>query len=123
MCRTAATRPWPAAVVSGLPVRVTMPSLTATVNAAGSAMWAPRISSLLTSSRITASGLLYTVSTSERDTMPISAPSSPMTGSRLTRLLYISRAAWLTGSSGPMVTAGLLISSPAVSPATRDRSR
>ena len=55
--------------------------------------------------------------------MPISVPSSLMTGSRLTRWLYIRRAAWLTGSSGPMVTAGLVISSAAVTPFTCDRTR
>src|SRR6185437_2652889 len=55
--------------------------------------------------------------------MPISVPSSPTTGSRLTRLLYIRRAAWATVSSGPTVTAGLVMRSAAVTPFTCDRTR
>src|SRR6185437_10634126 len=55
--------------------------------------------------------------------MPISFPFSSVTGSRLTRLLYIRRAAALTGSSGPMVTAGFVIRLAAVTAFTRDRTR
>ena len=46
-----------------------------------------------------------------------------MTGSRLTRREYIRRAAWVTGSSGPMVTAGLVIRAAAVSAAALTVSR
>jgi len=72
---------------------------------------------------MSASGLLYTLSTSARDTMPISVPVSSVTGSRLTRRRYIRRAAWLTGSSALMVTAGLVIRSAAVSAAALACSR
>jgi hypothetical protein len=58
-----------------------------------------------------------------RDTMPISVPPSAVTGSRLTRRVYIRRAARLTVSSGRMVTAGLVIRSAAVSAAALACSR
>ena len=113
----------PTAVVSGAPSIVTMPSLTVTVKWAGSHRYVPRIRSWVISCLMSASGLLNTLSTSARDTMPISVPSSAVTGSRLTRREYIRRAAWLTVSSGRMVTAGLVIRSAAVSAAALACSR
>ena len=115
MCLMAPMISRPTRVVSGVPSMVTMPSLTVTVNRSGSHRNVPRIRSLVTWRWISASGRLYTLSTSARVTMPISLPLSLMTGSRLTRRSNIRRAARVTGSSGPMVTGGLVIRSAAVS--------
>src|SRR6185437_271554 len=123
MCRAASMMSRPTWVVSGVPSTVTMPSLTVTVNLAGSQPKVPRMRSSVISLRICGSGLLYTLRTSERVTMPISVPSSLTTGSRFTRRLYIRRAASVTVWSGPMVTAGLVMRSAAVTPFTCDRTR
>ena len=66
---------------------------------------------------MSASGRVYMRTRSRRDTMPISRPPSSTTGIRLTRAASINRAAPVTVSVAGTVTAGLVISSAAVSPA------
>jgi hypothetical protein len=63
---------------------------------------------------MSASGRRKTLSRSRRLTMPTSFPSSSTTGSLLIRCVFISRAAAGMVASGPMVTAGAVISVPAV---------
>jgi hypothetical protein len=105
--------------VSGAPSSVTTPSFTMTEYQLGSVR--PRITWLIISSRISASGRSKTPSTSLRLTMPTSRPPTSTTGRRLTRCVNISRAACSTVSSGPTVTAGLVISSAALTPSALAR--
>jgi len=94
-----------------------MPSCTVTVNPCGRTRAPFRITSSITSWRICPSGRVKMLSTSARLMTPIRCPVAFTTGSLLTRRSRMSRAASTTGASGPMVTAGLDISSPAVTPA------
>ena len=75
------------------------------------------ITSWQTSRQMSSSGRLNTLSASERLTMPTRQPWASTTGRRLSRCLDISRATSLTSSSGLVVTAGLVMRSPAVSSA------
>jgi hypothetical protein len=102
------------ATVSGVPSIVTTPSFTTTEYQLGSER--PVITSRMISWRISASVRLKTASTSVRLMIPTRRPSGSVTGSRLTLRVNISRAACSTVSSGPVVTAGLVIRSAAVIP-------
>jgi hypothetical protein len=68
------------------------------------------------SSRISASVRSNMASTSDRLMTPTSRPAWSTTGSRLTLRSCMSLAACSTVSSGPIVTAGLVIRSAAVTP-------
>ena len=71
---------------------------------------------------ISASARRKTLSRSARLTMPSSGPAGSTTGSRLIPWRWSSLAASVTVASGPIVTAGAVISSTAVSPAALARS-
>jgi hypothetical protein len=71
----------------------------------------PVITWLMISSRISASVRSKTASTSDRLMIPTSRPAWSTTGRRLTLRSYMSLAACSTISSGPIVTAGLVIRS------------
>ena len=77
----------------------------------------PAITWVMISSRISASVRSKTARMSVRLMIPASRPAWSTTGRRLTLRSYISLAACSTVSSGPIVTAGLVIRSAAVTPA------
>ena len=77
----------------------------------------PVITWLMISSRISASVRSKTASMSDRLMIPTSRPAWSTTGRRLTLRSYMSLAACSTVSSGPIVTAGLVIRSAAVTAA------
>ncbi len=93
---------------------VTTPEITLTSTASGLSPDFPAMICCLTSSRIWLSGLVKTLSTSIRLTMPASWPALSTTGSRLTPRSYISLAASATLAPVLVVTGGALISSAAV---------
>jgi len=66
-----------------------------------------------TSAAISASERRNVLGKSARLTMPISLPSASTTGSRLRRCALISRAPVLGTASGPIVTAGAVMSAAA----------
>src|SRR5690349_7629364 len=72
--------------------------------------------------RTSSSDRSKTASTSARLMIPTSCPSELTTGSRLTRMKCIIRAACSTGSSGVAVTGGRVIRSSAVRPSALRRS-
>src|SRR5689334_3927024 len=76
----------------------------------------PAINWLMISSRISASVRSKTARMSVRLMIPTRRPSCAITGRRLILRSYMSLAACSTVSSGPIVTAGLVIRSAAVTP-------
>jgi hypothetical protein len=103
---------------SPLPVSVTMPSWTVTLACPGPGARTSS-STLRVSAAMSSSGRRNTLSRSRRLTMPMSIPCSLTTGSLRTWCVLISRAAAGTVASGPIVMAGVDISSPAVSTGCR----
>ena len=101
----------PRTTLPGAPSSVTIPSFTATASRAGSVKNPSRITSWVISRRMSSSGLLNTLSTSDRQTMPTRCPWLSATGSRLSLREDISRATLLASSSGLVVTAGRVIRS------------
>src|SRR5580692_4292580 len=74
MCRMALMMSRPTWLVSGVPLMVTMPFLTVTVNRSESHRNVPRIRSWGSWRCMSVSDLLYTLRTTARVTMPISVP-------------------------------------------------
>src|SRR5512141_1976169 len=98
---------------STFPRIVARPSVTLTVNCAGSIHSARRSTSLRMASASSSSVRTYVLTMSARVTIP-TRRSPSVTGSRLIRRSTISVAAALTGFDASMVIAGLVIESPAV---------
>ena len=107
---------------SSRPRRVTTPSRTSTSTLSGSTQSERTRTSWRTSAAISPSDRRNTLSRSARLTMPSSGPAGSTTGSRFTPCRCSSLAASATVASGPTVTAGLVISSAAVSPTALARS-
>ena len=107
---------------SSVPLSVTIPLRTDTSASPGfaSKIWS---STRRMSVAMSASVRRNTLIRSRRLTMPTSLPSSSVTGSLPTWCAVISRAAAETVASGPIVTAGDVINSPAVSAGCREPPR